>query len=250
MPEEALNQITMSDRELTARLIRMGAVAPMDLDLLNAEKVEDITSALPTVYGCRYSTADALGNSITVDCYALSPEGVNRQFFQAMQGKSFSAFPDRSIIPEYSPEAWKGFLQQDFNGIDRKDLLQRFRRWGIPLESRRVQYGFGKINTIHELRAEDILKRDQQDLLSRLVRMGVVEPVDLDRISIKEADKIIRNLPALTESEIIWKGEKDYERKYFINLAEFHISNRGTAQDFHPELDDPVSDDELRTPRY
>ena len=250
MPEEALNQIIMSDRELTARLIRMGAVAPMDLDLLNAEKVEDITSALPTVYGCRYSTADALGNSITVDCYALSPEGVNRQFFQAMQGKSFSAFPDRSIIPEYSPEAWKGFLQQDFNGIDRKDLLQRFRRWGIPLESRRVQYGFGKINTIHELRAEDILKRDQQDLLSRLVRMGVVEPLDLDRISIKEADKIIRNLPALTESEIIWKGEKDYERKYFINLAEFHISNRGTAQDFHPELDDPVSDDELRTPRY
>ena len=242
----------MSDRDLAARLIRMGVIPPMNLDLVDSEKIEEITSDLPTVYACRYTVTDMQGQELKLDCYDLEPEGLNRQFLQELSGHKFNSFPERHVLPEYSPDAWKGFLLRDFSGIDRKAVLARFRHWGIPLESSRLKSGFGVGNPeLNERRAEEMLRKNQTDLLSRLVRMGVIEPLDLDRVSIAQADGIIKSLPALTESEIIWKGDHDYERKRFVNLAEFRISR---PADFTPpslgEMDEGVTDEDLHPSRY
>ena len=250
--ENSIFPVGMSDRDLAARLIRMGAIPPMNLDLIDAEKIEEITSDLPTVYACRYIATDAQGQELKLDCYDLDPEGLNRQFLQELSGHQFNSFPERQILPEYSPDAWKGFLLRDFAGIDRKAVLARFRRWGMPLESGRLKAGFG-VGTpgLNERRAQEMLKKNQTDLLSRLVRMGVVEPLDLERVSIAQADEIIKSLPALTESEIIWKGEHEYDRKRFVNLAEFRISRHGGADlSGLEEMEEGVSDAELRPSRY
>ena len=78
--ENSIFPVGMSDRDLAARLIRMGAIPPMNLDLIDAEKIEEITSDLPTVYACRYIATDAQGQELKLDCYDLDPEGLNRQF--------------------------------------------------------------------------------------------------------------------------------------------------------------------------
>ena len=253
MPDESdIFSPDMSDRDLAARLIRMGVIPPMNLDLVDSEKIEEITSDLPTVYACRYVVTDTQGQELKLDCYDLEPEGLNRQFLQELSGHKFKSFPKRQILPEYSPDAWKGFLLRDFAGIDRKAVLARFRHWGIPLESSRLKSGFGAISPeLNERRAEEMLRKNQTDLLSRLVRMGVIEPLDLDRVSIGQADDIIKSLPALTESEIIWKGDHDYERKRFVNLAEFRISrSAGFTPQSPGEMDEGVTDDELHPSRY
>ena len=250
MPDNETFITGMSDRELAARLIRMGAIAPMNLDLVDRDKIEEITAGLPTVYGCRYTTLDAHGESITIDCFDLTPEGLNRQMLQSLDGKNLLEFPDRHVISAYSPEAWKGFLQRDFDSVDRKPLLQHFRRWGMPLDSKRVRDAFCKNPELNEKKAIELLQNDQKDLLSRLVRMGALEPLDLDHVSIRQADEIIATLPALIESEIIWHGKDEVERKRFVNLAEFHISQKGFHDQDSGELDfdEGISDDDLHIP--
>ena len=120
MPDESdIFSPGMSDRDLAARLIRMGVIPPMNLDLVDSEKIEEITSDLPTVYACRYTVTDMQGQELKLDCYDLEPEGLNRQFLQELSGHKFNSFPERHVLPEYSPDAWKGFLLRDFSGIDR-----------------------------------------------------------------------------------------------------------------------------------
>lgn len=250
MPDLETIQSGMSDRELAARLIRMGAIPPVSLDLIDREKIEDIVAGLPTMYGCRYSTIDAQGGALSVECFDLTPEGLNRQMLQELAGKNLQAFPERQAVAEYSPEAWKGYLQRDFESVDRKPLLRQFRRWGMPLDSKRVRDAFCKNPELNEKRVEELLHKDQSDILSRLVRMGVVEPMDIDHVSIQQADEIIKSLPALTESEIVWRGEDDFERKRFVNLAEFHVSKHGFHEAESPEFDEGVTDDDLRIPLH
>ncbi len=239
----------MSDRDLAARLIRMGAIPPMNLDRIDREKLEEIVAGLPTVYACRYTAVDSQGAELQINCFDLTPEGLNRQVLDELAGRNLQSFPERRVAAEYSPEAWKGFFQRDFETVDRKTLLKHFRRWGMPLEARRVRDAFGKNPELNERRAEELLRNDQGDLLSRLVRMGVVEPLDLEHVSIQQADEIIRSLPALTESEIIWQGKDDFERKRFVNLAEFRVSEF-RFQDMEPEPAEGVTDEELRMPLH
>ncbi len=250
MPDLETMQSGMSDRELAARLIRMGAIPPMNLDRIDREKIEEIVAGLPTVYACQYVTTDAQGAELRIDCFDLTPDGLNKQMLAELAGRNLQSFPERHAVAEYSPEAWKGFLQRDFDSVDRKPLLQQFRRWGMPLDSKRVRDGFCKNQELNEKRAEELLHQDQSDILSRLVRMGVVEPLDIDHVSIQQADEIIKSLPALTESEIIWHGEGDFERKKFVNLAEFHVSKHGFHDMDAPEFDEGVTDDDLRTPLH
>lgn len=238
----------MSDRDLAARLIRMGAIAPMDLDTINRDRIEELVAGLPTVYACRYTATDLQGATIQIDCFDLTPEGLNRQMLHELAGQKLQTVPEHTLA-EYSPEAWKGFLQRDFDSVDRKPLLKQFRRWGMPLDSKKVRNGFCNNPELNEQRAVEMLKADQTDLLSRLVRMGVVEPMDLENVSIPQADEIIKSLPALIESEIVWQGENDYERRRFINLAEFHIGSRG-FQDIEDPFSEGVTDDELRIPLH
>ena len=238
----------MSDRDLAARLIRMGAIAPMDLDTVTRDRIEELVAGLPTVYACRYTAADLQGETIQIDCFDLTPEGLNRQMLHEFAGQKLQTVPEHTLA-EYSPEAWKGFLQRNFDSVDRKPLLKQFRRWGMPLDSKKIRNGFCNNPELNELRATEMLKANQTDLLSRLVRMGVVEPMDLENISVQRADEIIKSLPALIESEIVWKGEEDFERRRFINLAEFHISSQG-LQDIEEPFSEGVTDDDLRIPLH
>ena len=240
----------MSDRDLAARLIRMGAIAPMNLDLVDRDKVEDIVAGLPTVYECRYAVTDVQAGELVIDCFDLTPEGLNRQILDELTRRRLQSLPERHVAAEYSPEVWKGYLQRDFDSVDRKSLLRHFRRWGMPLDSKQIRNAFCNNPQLNEERAQEMLRRNQGDLLSRLVRIGAIEPLDLEHVSIQQADEIIRSLPALTESEIIWQGDEDFERKRFVNLAEFHISKRGFHDPDSPGFDESVSDDELRTPRF
>ena len=240
----------MSDRDLAARLIRMGAIPPMNLDRIDREKIEEIVAGLPTVYACQYATTDAQGAELRIDCFDLTPDGLNKQMLAELAGRNLQSFPERHAVAEYSPEAWKGFLQRDFDTIDRKPLLKHFRRWGMQLDYKRVRDAFCKNPELNEQRAEELLRNDQSDLLSRLVRMGAVEPLDLEHVSMQQADEIIRSLPALTESEIIWHGEDDFERKHFVNLAEFHVSKHGFHDMEAPEFGEGVTDDDLRVPLH
>ncbi|MDD5599944.1 MAG: hypothetical protein PHV82_18515, partial [Victivallaceae bacterium] len=249
MPESTfINGI--SDRDLAARLIRMGAVAPMNLDLIDREKIQEIVAGLPTMYECRYTVKDALSGELEIDCFDLTPEGLNRQVLDELTRRRLQSLPERHTAAEYSPEAWKGYLQRDFDSVDRKALLKHFRRWGMPLEPKQIRNAFCSNPQLNEERAQEMLSKNQGDLLSRLVRMGVVEPLDLDHVSIQQADEIIRSLPALTESEIIWQGDDDFERKRFVNLAEFRVSKHGFHEADSPGFDESVSDDELRKPRF
>ncbi len=249
MPESTfINGI--SDRDLAARLIRMGAIAPMNLDLVNHDKTQEIVAGLPTMYECRYTVKDAQAGELEIACFDLTPEGLNRQVLDELTKRRLQSLPERHTAAEYTPEAWKGYLQRDFDSVDKKMLLKLFQRWGMPLEAEQVRNAFCSNAILNEEGAQEMLRRNQGDLLSRLVRMGVVEPLDLDHVSIQQADKIIRLLPALTESEIIWQGDDDFERKRFVNLAEFRVSKRGFPEVDSLGFDESVTDDELRKSRF
>ena len=147
----------MSDRDLAARLIRMGAIAPMDLDTINRDRIEELVAGLPTVYACRYTATDLQGATIQIDCFDLTPEGLNRQMLHELAGQKLQTVPEHTLA-EYSPEAWKGFLQRDFDSVDRKPLLKQFRRWGMPLDSKKVRNGFCNNPELNEQRAVEMLK--------------------------------------------------------------------------------------------
>ncbi|UKI34444.1 MAG: hypothetical protein L6W00_14370 [Lentisphaeria bacterium] len=81
MNDEAIQIASPEERDLVARLIRMGVIAPMILDGITRDQVEEITAALPTVYECRYTVFDQEHQEHVILCSDLTPEAVNRQFF-------------------------------------------------------------------------------------------------------------------------------------------------------------------------
>ena len=87
MKNSSIPAASEEERDLVARLVRIGAVTPRDLENISGEQVEEITAELPTVYQCRYTVTDMEYQKREITCFELSPEAVNRQFLHRMEGK-------------------------------------------------------------------------------------------------------------------------------------------------------------------
>lgn len=231
MNDEAIQIASAEERDLVARLIRMGAIAPMNLDGITRDQVEEITAAFPTVYECRYTVVDREHQEHVILCSELSPEAVNRQFFREMEGKAMSSFPSQDLETSYSPEAWIAYLSQDFERIESDTLQERFGQWGIPVETECLKDGFNPDQAENLAIANEMFSATQTELFSRLIVTETVEPFDPERISKAEADDRISGLPALLCSEYIWKDGDEFRRATFYNVAEFNIKEVHHVED-------------------
>ncbi len=235
----AIEIASEEERDLIARLVRMGAVAPMNLNGITRDQVEEIVAGLPTVYECRYSVLDMERKEREILCSDLSPEAVNRQFFRRMNGEKMSAFPAQNLETSYSPDAWTAYLRQDFELVEADTLRERFLQWGIPLVPERVKDGFCQDRSENLRITEEMLHDMRKELLARLICTEAVEPFDFERISGQEAEDRIGGLPALLCSEYIWKDGGDFRRAKFYNVAEFNIKEVEHVENEWGYYDDP-----------
>ena len=231
MNDEAIQIASPEERDLVARLIRMGVIAPMILDGITRDQVEEITAALPTVYECRYTVFDQEHQEHVILCSDLTPEAVNRQFFREMSGKTMSSFPSQSLETSYSPEAWIAYLNQDFERIESDTLRERFAQWGVPLNPEHLKDGFNPNMEENLSIANEMLSETQTELFCRLIATEAVEPFDPEHISKFDADYRINGLPALLCSEYIWKDGDEFRRAKFYNVAEFNIKEVQHVED-------------------
>lgn len=239
MKNSSIPAASEEERDLVARLIRIGAVTPRDLENISSEQVEEITAELPTVYQCRYIVTDMEYQKREITCFELSPEAVNRQFLHRMEGEKLSTFPEYRLETSYSPEAWLSYLRQDFGQIEPDTLLEQFAQWGIPLIPERLQGGFCQ-DFSENLRVAEEMRIDmQKELLARLVCSEIIEPLDLERISPGKAEEVIAGLPALLSSEHIWRENGDLHRIKFYNVAEFRIKEIHHAKNGREYYDAP-----------
>ena len=239
MNDAAVQIASEEERDLIARLVRMGAVAPVNFAALSRDQVEEITAGLPTVYECRYSVSDMDRREREIRCCDLSPEAVNRQFFRRMAGEKMSSFPTQKLETSYSPETWSAYLHQEFGQVEADTLRERFSQWGIPLAPESLKDGFCRDQAENRRVAQEMFHDTRTELFARLICTEVVEPFDFERISGLEAEDRINTLPALLCSECIWKEGDDFHRAKFYNVAEFNIKEVHHVENDWGYYDDP-----------
>jgi len=222
------------EQDLMVRLVAIGAVTPRELSTMTAEKLEDIVMGLPTVYSYQFESEDGEHS-----CCDISRDGLLRRVYQELDKHDIREFTDYRSSQEYSPEAWMVYLRNDFSTVETAEVCEVFGKWGIQLDSKRVREGFSS-DFETNLEYNNIKLREQQiNLLSRLAASGFIEPLDLDNISTREADRIINNLPSLTEATLIFQHEDgSFSRKRFINVDEFYIKDvyMGLADEYNNSL--------------
>lgn len=215
--------------DLAARLIRMGAIAPMPLDPVTHAQVELLAATLPSIYECRFNIRNQRGEISEVSKFDISISGLNRQVLDTLNKVGFQDTTHRSNLAESSPESWLGFLNRNVASVDLDEVLRSFSLWGISLTRERIQDAFCR-DPIENLQQANLLLREKQiDLVARLVCMGVVPPFDFDHASYRELNEIVQKLPALAESQVVIRDDKgELKRLRFINLAEFHLKSVNT----------------------
>ncbi len=234
------------EEDLLLRLVAMGATPPVELSTMNSEKLEDIVVKFPTVYAYQFRLNDADGESRRVSCYDISPEGLRRQVFQALDKRDIMEDIDYQTSHEYSPESWMVYLRNDFDTVDADEVCEMFAKWGIHLEPERVSRGFSAEfgeNFEYNNRA---LQERQFDLLSRLSAAGFIEGADFDAVTTKEADRIINGLPSLTQATLLFELEDGFVHEKFINVDEFYLKDvyMGVAHEYNSSLqvEDAIGD--------
>ncbi len=235
MKNSTLNHL---EEDLLVRLVAMGAVPPQEISSMTPEKLDDLVMALPTVHVCHLRMNDMDENSMAVSCYDISVKGLQRQVFEELKKHDIKDDFTRQASLEYSPEAWMVYLRNDFLKVDASEVSDIFGKWGIKLEPERIEKGFSS-NFAENLESNNhALKEQQSDLLSRLSVSGFIEPVDLDHVSLREADEIITSLPSLTKATLIFNDSDQFFRKEFINVDEFYIKDvyMGLADEYNSSL--------------
>lgn len=230
--------LNFNEEDLLLRLIAMGVTPPVELSAMNSDKLEDIIVKLPSVHVYRFGKKDNDGRSEEISCYDISMKGLQRQVFQGLNKYDIRNDFDYQVSLEYSPEAWMAYLRNDVSSVDTDEVCEMFSRWGIELEPGRIGKGFSDNYGNNFENNDQALKKQQLDLLSRLVSGGFLEPADLDNITTTEADRIIHELPSLTEATLIFKDGSDFIRETFINVDEFYIKDvyMGVADEYNSSL--------------
>ena len=226
------------EQDLLLRLVAMGAAPPVELDSMNQEKLEDIVVKLPSIHVYQFEGNDRDGQFRDTVCCDLSAKGLRQQVFNELKHYDIKDdFESRAGL-EYSPEAWMVYLRKDFSSVDANEVCDVFARWGISLEPERVAKGFSADFAENLEFNSNVLKKQQIDLLSRLSAAGFIEPVDLENISLRDADQIIKGLPSLTEATLIFNDDGEYIRQKFINVDEFYIKDvyMGVADEYNSSL--------------
>jgi hypothetical protein len=226
------------EQDLLLRLVAMGAAPPVELDSMNQEKLEDIVVKLPSIHVYQFEGNDRDGQFRDTVCCDLSAKGLRQQVFNELKHYDIKDdFESRAGL-EYSPEAWMVYLRKDFSSVDANEVCDVFARWGISLEPEQVAKGFSADFAENLEFNSNVLKKQQIDLLSRLSAAGFIEPVDLENISLRDADQIIKGLPSLTEATLIFNDDGEYIRQKFINVDEFYIKDvyMGVADEYNSSL--------------
>jgi hypothetical protein len=226
------------EQDLVVRLAAMGAVPPQELSSMTAEKLEDLVMGLPTVHTYQFELNETDEPGRQISCHDISAKGLVRQAYKEMKKHDIREDIDFRSNHEYSPEAWMVYLRNDVSTVNVSEVGEIFGKWGITLEPERIRDGFSSDFEKNQEFNNRQLHEQQTDLLSRLAASGFIEPIDLDHISTREADQIIKGLPSLTEATLIFQREDGFVREKFINVDEFHIKDvyMGVAAEYNSSL--------------
>ncbi|WP_176013892.1 hypothetical protein [Victivallis sp. Marseille-Q1083] len=200
MAEE--NSITLEERDLAARLVRMGAAAPMPLDGLTRERLDEMVNNLPEIYHGVVSGLDSQRKPVEISMFDASRTNLQKRAGELLQKQAFADMPTGRISVEYSPDAWKQFLHSSPDVVDLEALQQNLRRWNFPVSDAGIRKAFEPDLGKNLAEAEKIYRAAQIDLFSRMVRMGLSKPVDMAELDFSHIEREIDKLPLLAVAEI------------------------------------------------